>query len=43
LSVSHFSRGLKEKGMSEILIFLGIFLVWVLLQMVILPKFGIST
>ena len=29
--------------MSEILILLGIFVVWILLQIYILPKFGIST
>ncbi len=39
----HLSRGLKEKKMSEILIFLAVFLVWLLLQAYILPRLGVST
>jgi hypothetical protein len=33
----------KEKGMSNILIILAVVAVWVLLQIYVLPKFGIST
>lgn len=43
LSLNNFSRWLKGDRMSEILIILGIFLVWFLLQFYILPKLGIST
>ena len=43
LSVNNFSRWLKGSRMSEILIVLGIILVWFLLQVYVLPKFGIST
>jgi hypothetical protein len=43
VSLINFSRGLKGNGMSEILIIFGIFLVWFLLQVFILPKLGIST
>jgi hypothetical protein len=43
LSLNNFSRWLKGDRMSEILIILGIFLIWFLLQFYILPKLGIST
>jgi hypothetical protein len=43
LSISHFSGRLKEKGMSEIVILVGVFVVWLLLQAYVLPKLGIST
>jgi hypothetical protein len=43
LSLSLFSRGLREKGMSEILFLVVILAVWLLLQVYILPKLGIST
>ncbi len=43
MSVTLLSRVLKEKRMSEILFLLAIFLIWLLLQAYILPKFGVST
>jgi hypothetical protein len=43
VSVSYLSRGLWRKKMSNILILLGVVFVWVLLQVYILPKLGIST
>ena len=43
LSMNNFSRWLKGSRMSDILIVLGIVLVWFLLQVYVLPKFGIST
>ena len=43
MSVNRFGRWLKEKAMKEILFIVGIFFVWLLLQIYILPKFGIST
>ena len=43
LSLNRFSRWLKGNRMSEILIILAIVLVWLLLQVYVLPKLGIST
>jgi hypothetical protein len=43
LSVKRLSRGLGRSKMSHVLIFLGVVVVWLLLQAYILPKLGIST
>jgi hypothetical protein len=43
LSIGGFSRRLKEKNMNELLIIVGFFAVWFLLQIYILPKLGISS
>jgi hypothetical protein len=39
----YFSRALTEKKMKEVLIIFAIFVVWLVLQLYILPKLGIST
>ena len=43
VSLSGFSRGLKGNNMYELLIIIGFFAVWFLLQIYVLPKAGVSS
>lgn len=43
MSVDNPGRRLGEKKMSSIWIIIGFFVFWILLQVYILPKLGIST